>query len=222
MTEADLRPYGRRAFLGVVGAGVLALLGGHPLQRLGEFLTPVEDAIGLGGWRIYTVGSTMPVFRPAHWRLRVDGLVERPLELSYAQLLALPRAHQVSDFHCVTGWSIPHVHWGGVRLRDVLAAARPLPSAHALRFVSAESPYEDSLTLQQAALRDVMLAHHMDARPLSRAHGAPLRLVIPEMYGYKGVKWVERIELTAQAADGYWEQRGYDRDAWVGRSNGRV
>src|SRR5437763_1335714 len=115
MTQDDSRPYGRCAFLGVVGAGLLALLGGHPLQRLGEFFTPVEDALGFGGWRIYTVAATMPTFHRATWRLRVDGLVERPQELSYAELLALPRAHQVSDFHCVTGWSVPQVRWSGVR-----------------------------------------------------------------------------------------------------------
>jgi DMSO/TMAO reductase YedYZ molybdopterin-dependent catalytic subunit len=55
---------------------------------------------------------------------------------------------------------------------------------------------------------------------LAREHGAPVRVVIPEMYGYKGVKWVERITLGADAQPGYWEQRGYDTDAWVGRSNG--
>jgi DMSO/TMAO reductase YedYZ molybdopterin-dependent catalytic subunit len=222
MDHGDARPYGRRAFLGVVGVGIAALLGGHPLQRLGELFTPLEGALGLNGWRIYTVASTMPRFDPATWRLRIDGLVARPQELTYAQLLSLPRARQVTDFHCVTGWSVPHVHWTGVRLRDVLAAAEPLPAAGALRFVSAESPYDDSLTLEQALLPDVMLAHRMDGKPLTRPHGAPLRLVIPEMYGYKGVKWVERIEVTATAPNGYWEQRGYDRDAWVGRSNGRA
>ena len=65
-----------------------------------------------------------------------------------------------------------------------------------------------------------MLAYEMDGKPLNREHGAPVRVVIPDMYGYKNVKWVERIELVADAASlGYWEQRGYDRDAWVGRSN---
>ena len=65
-----------------------------------------------------------------------------------------------------------------------------------------------------------MLAYEMDGKPLRREHGAPVRVVIPEMYGYKNVKWVERIELVAKPASGYWEQRGYDVDAWVGRSNG--
>jgi DMSO/TMAO reductase YedYZ molybdopterin-dependent catalytic subunit len=60
----------------------------------------------------------------------------------------------------------------------------------------------------------------MDGRPLAREHGAPVRVVIPKMYGYKNVKWVERIELLDKPVNGFWEGLGYDRDAWVGRSNG--
>jgi DMSO/TMAO reductase YedYZ molybdopterin-dependent catalytic subunit len=61
----------------------------------------------------------------------------------------------------------------------------------------------------------------MDGRPLTRAHGAPVRVVIPEMYGYKNVKWVEQIEVVREPLDGFWEGLGYDRDAWVGNSNDR-
>ncbi len=162
----------------------------------------------------------MPRFDPATWRLRLDGLVERPRELTYAELLALPRAEQVSTFHCVTGWTVRGVRWAGVRFDDLLASAGLRPGAHALRFVSAERPYTDSLTLEQARLADAMLAYEMDGQPLARAHGAPVRVVIPEMYGYKNVKWVERIEVLDRPVDGFWEGLGYDRDAWVGRSNG--
>jgi DMSO/TMAO reductase YedYZ molybdopterin-dependent catalytic subunit len=162
----------------------------------------------------------LPHFDPATWRLTVSGHVEQPLTLTYRELLALPRTNQVSTFHCVTGWTVENVHWSGVRMADVLAAAKPRPSAHALHFVSMEKPYTDYLTLDQASLADVMLAYEMDVKPLSRAHGAPVRLVIPEMYGYKNVKWLERIELVPKADSGYWEDLGYDRDAWVGRSNG--
>jgi DMSO/TMAO reductase YedYZ molybdopterin-dependent catalytic subunit len=84
--------------------------------------------------------------------------------------------------------------------------------------VSMEHPYADTLTLHQTMLPSVMLAHSMDGAPLSRAHGAPLRLVIPEMYGYKNVKWVPRIELVSRPRAGYWDQCGYDVDARVGRS----
>jgi DMSO/TMAO reductase YedYZ molybdopterin-dependent catalytic subunit len=120
----------------------------------------------------------------------------------------------------VTGWSVKNVRWAGVRFRDLLALAQPLPSAHAIRFVSMEQPYVDSLTLDQALLPDVMLAHELDGSLLSRPHGAPARVVMPEMYGYKGVKWLTRMELVAREPTGYWEGLGYDQDAWVGRSNG--
>jgi DMSO/TMAO reductase YedYZ molybdopterin-dependent catalytic subunit len=142
------------------------------------------------------------------------------MEISYDELLTLPKAEQVSTFHCVTGWTVSNVHWGGVRFRDLLARAQVLPAARALRFVSAEEPYDDYLDLRQIALRDVMLAYELDGKRLPQEHGAPARVVIPEMYGYKNVKWVERITLVARARDGYWEQRGYDRNAWVARSNG--
>ena len=180
----------------------------------------LRRALPSSGWRIYTVADTMPVFHPESWRLEVYGLVERPLKLSYVDLRALPRAEQVSDFHCVTGWTVRNVRWGGVRFADLLAAAKPRPAAKALWFVSAEQPYVDSLTLEQARLADAMLAYEMDGAQLARPHGAPARVVIPEMYGYKNTKWVQKIVVSDTAVAGYWEQRGYDRDAWVGRSNG--
>ena len=65
-----------------------------------------------------------------------------------------------------------------------------------------------------------MLARHQDGKPLTRSHGAPLRLVLPSMYGYKNVKWVRELRFDSVAAPGFWEQRGYDVDAWVGKSNG--
>ena len=134
----------------------------------------VKDVVPIGdGWRIYAVDPPYPVFEPASWRLRIDGLVHRPVELGITQLRGLPRAEQVSDFHCVTGWSVPGVAWAGVRFADLLAAAGPLPSARALEFRSAERPYADSLSLAQAGAADAMLAYEMDGRPLTRAHGAP-------------------------------------------------
>jgi DMSO/TMAO reductase YedYZ molybdopterin-dependent catalytic subunit len=218
----DPRRYGRAAFLGVVATGLSSLFWAKPAWNL--VARPLENSLPPSlfpnGWRIYTVASSMPRFDPATWRLQVDGLVERPVTLDHAQLRALPRAEQVSDFHCVTGWSVQHVRWAGVRFHDLLAAAGPHADATALTFTSAEKPYVDTLSLRQAGLADALLAYEMDGKPLKREHGAPVRVVIPEMYGYKNVKWVERITVTATPEPGYWEQRGYDQDAWVGRSNG--
>jgi DMSO/TMAO reductase YedYZ molybdopterin-dependent catalytic subunit len=221
------RRLGRAGFLGVVGAGVATLVYGKQISSVTSAVTkPFADATGLShfipssGWRIYTVADTMPVFDRATWRLTLDGLVDRPLQLSYDQLLALPKTEQVSTFHCVTGWIVGGVHWGGVRFHDLLASAAPQSSAHAAHFISAEIPYDDYLALDDLALPDVMLAYEMNGQPLPQEHGAPVRVVIPDMYGYKNVKWVKQITLVPRQGVGYWEQRGYDVDAWVGRSNG--
>jgi DMSO/TMAO reductase YedYZ molybdopterin-dependent catalytic subunit len=221
----EARPYGRRAFLGLLAGGLTSLFWAGPVGRaLSPVTSGFSQALGnllpVGGWRIYTISGSMPVFDESSYRLEITGLVRNPVQLTYAQLRALPDAHQVSNFHCVTGWSVSNVRWGGVRLRDLLTLADPLPSARAIRFVSLEQPYDDSLTLDQARLAGVMLAYDMDGQPLSRPHGSPVRVVIPEMYGYKGVKWLTKMELVDHQPTGYWEGLGYDQNAWVGRSNG--
>ena len=224
MDESQPKRYGRGLFLATVAGGLTSLAWGRPVwERVSAALSPAAGIVPFvptDGWRIYTISGSMPRFDRGTWRLDVGGLVERELSLTYDDLRALPRAEQVSDFHCVTGWTVHDVHWAGIRVTDLFARAKPLPQANALEFVSAEVPYVDSLTMDQALLHDVMLAYEMDGKPLPREHGAPLRLVIPEMYGYKGVKWLRQVNLVPRAEDGYWERLGYDRDAWVGRSNG--
>jgi DMSO/TMAO reductase YedYZ molybdopterin-dependent catalytic subunit len=223
--DPSAKPYGRLAFLGLVAGGISSL---KWASSVSGFLSPVTSTISqllgnllpVGGWRIYTISGTMPIFYEDSYRLEVGGLVRNPRSFSYQELLALPRAHQVSTFHCVTGWIVRNVHWSGVRFDHLLELVEPLPSATALRFDSLEVPYNDSLTLPQVHLPEVMLALEMDGQPLTRPHGSPARVVIPEMYGYKGVKWVSRIELVAHQPTGYWEGLGYDQDAWVGHSNG--
>ena len=214
---------GRAAFLGVVGAGLAGLFLGRDAMRLVGRLVPasVEAIVPTSGWRIYTIGSSIPRIDPAAYRLTIDGAVERPVTYTLADLRALPRVEQVSDFHCVTGWSVEDVRWAGVRFGDLLAEAGIRRDARALRFVSDEVPYDDTLTLSQALAPDALLALDMDGGPLSEPHGFPVRVVMPRMYGYKNVKWVTRIEVRTNLDHvGYWEQRGYDEDAWVGASNG--
>ena len=224
-TVPGSRRYGRGVFLATVAGGLSSLVWGKAVwSHVSAAVSPIASAVApflpTGGWRIYTVSGSMPRFDRATWRLKVGGLVEQPVSLSYDDLLSLPRASQISTFHCVTGWTVNNVHWTGVRLTDLLDRVKPLPKGGALQFVSAENPYVDYLTMPQAKLHDVMLAYEMDGKPLPREHGAPVRLIIPEMYGYKNVKWMAEINLVATAGSGYWEQLGYDRDAWVGRSNG--
>ena len=133
----------------------------------------------------------------------------------------MPRAEQVSDFHCVTGWSSSNVRWAGVRItRRARAGGSAKQGVSRCVRLGRGARTATRSRSQQALLPDVMLAYEMDGKPLSRPHGAPVRLVMPEMYGYKSVKWVNQIELGTTLQTGYWEQNGYDKDAWLGRSNG--
>src|SRR5919204_6506686 len=111
------RRYGRRLFLATVAGGITSLYWGKAAwDHVTGVVSPVAEAIApiipSSGWRIYTISGNMPTFDPATWRLRIGGLVEKPLSLTYDQLRALPRVDQVSTFHCVTGWSVKNGHWG--------------------------------------------------------------------------------------------------------------
>jgi DMSO/TMAO reductase YedYZ molybdopterin-dependent catalytic subunit len=219
----DIR-MGRGVFLGVVGTGVAGLFVGGRLSRaaapIGSVVPNALRSLVPDGWRIYSVNPPWPTFDRASYRLVVSGAVEQPLSLTWDEVMALPQTAQTTDFHCVTGWSVGGVHWQGVRLQALWDMAKPTADAKFANFISLERPYVDTLTFRQTTMPQVMLAHSMDGKPLSRAHGAPMRLVIPEMYGYKNVKWLTHIELVPKLSAGFWEQRGYDVDAWVGRSNG--
>ncbi|HVT75615.1 MAG TPA: molybdopterin-dependent oxidoreductase [Acidimicrobiales bacterium] len=228
------RAIGRRVVLGSLGAAALGVLVGDRVERfLQEALLPVtlHDPTGLTGllpvagrFRIYSVTANLPHRSSAAYRLRVGGLVARPLTLDYRDLTQrLPQTALTRDFQCVTGWRVADVAWRGVALADVLDAAGVQPSATRVRFHSFDGTYTESLSLEQARRRDVLVAHTMEGKPITREHGGPVRMYVAPMYGYKSLKWLDRIEAVDTLGDdggGYWETRGYDLDGWVGRSNG--
>lgn len=217
--KAETVRVGRKVIIGMLGLGAAGL-------ALGPYINPLSWLSDLGanfdgpgsnlGFRIYTVNG-IPKFDPTSWRFTMDGMVGKPLNLSFDDIRALPQIDQTSDFHCVTGWSVKNVAWSGVRLNSLFDLAGASASATSLNFYSSDGVYVDSLSAQQSASPTVLLAHSLNGEPLSAEQGAPLRLVIPEMYGYKGVKWVNRIELKARQDSGYWEQRGYPANAFITR-----
>jgi DMSO/TMAO reductase YedYZ molybdopterin-dependent catalytic subunit len=224
-------PVGRRIVLGMLGLGAAGIVFGDKVQaRIESALRPVtqNDPTGLstfvptaGRFRIYSVTPQMPERSREDYRLTVDGMVQQPLELSMDDLLERPQRELTLDFQCVTGWRVADVWWKGVRLGDLLDEAGVAPGATHLRIWSFDGAYTESLTLDQARRDDVLVAHEMIDGPVSREHGGPVRLYVGPMYGYKSLKWLERIEVVDELTPGYWEVRGYDVDAWVGRSNGR-
>lgn len=167
-----------------------------------------------GSFRVYTV-TKLPAFDSAGWTFAVDGLVERPIRADWAQFLKLKRVVQVSDFHCVTGWSVYNNTWEGIRLSELLAQAGVKPEAKYVKFYSGDGVYTDALSIEQAAMDDALIAVLHDGKPIHRDYGGPVRLVVPRMYAYKSVKWLNRIELIDRPHTGYWERRGYDYDAWL-------
>lgn len=182
--------------------------------------TPLPDSVKVigggskGEFRIYTV-TPIPSFNSTSWRFQVDGLVDRPLTMNWEQFLQVPRIVQVSDFHCVTGWSVLRNTWEGVRLSDLLDIAGAQRGAKFVKFYSGDGVYTDTLSIEQERENDMLVAVLHDGKPITSPYGGPVRLIVPRMYAYKSVKWLNRIELMDKPHIGYWEARGYENDAWV-------
>ncbi|ANY66064.1 oxidoreductase [Paenibacillus sp. BIHB 4019] len=167
-----------------------------------------------GNFRVYTV-TPIPKFDNSNWSFIIDGLVDQRLQWNWEQFVALKRTVQVSDFHCVTGWSVYNNTWEGIPLKELLKAAGVQTKARTVKFYSGDGVYTDTLTLEQADMDDVMVAVMHDGKPIPSDLGGPVKLIVPKMYAYKSVKWLNRIELIEGEHVGYWEQRGYANDAWV-------
>ena len=209
--------FGRAAFLGLAAVTTGALF--FTKQSISSLnLIPAPGSVN--GFTIYTVTDGYPAFHAAGYRLTIDGMVNNPLTMTIDDVLRHPAVTETRFYQCVTGWAVPNTVWTGIRLSDLLDRVQPHSAAHAVKFYSFDGVYTESLTMEQARHPDVLLAYKLDRKPLSQAQGAPLRLVVPGMYGYKFIKWVNRVELIPAPIDGYWEQNGYDRDAYIGHSNG--
>lgn len=237
--------YTRKAFIrGVIGAGLAITLAPSFLKWLGNSLggmggsqtidkliekdanmlipapqplpasVPPMGGGAQGQFRVYTV-TPIPEFNNDNWSFTIDGLVDQSFKWDWKQFVAMPRTVQVSDFHCVTGWSVYQNTWEGIPLKELLKKAGVKSNAKTVKLYSGDGVYTDTLTLEQADLDDVMVAVMHDGKPIPSDLGGPVRLVVPKMYAYKSVKWLNRIELIEGEHIGYWEERGYSTDAWV-------
>lgn len=169
---------------------------------------------------LYYVSSRVrdPRVDVAGYQLQIDGLVKQPITLSYNQLLQLPRVDQTSTLECVSnevgGNLIGNCQWNGTRLADVLNRAGMSNGAARVVLHGADG-YVDSITLPDALLPTTLVVYGINNQPLTVPHGYPVRLIVPNIYGMKNVKWLQRIEVLGNDFQGFWQQRGWSQSAVV-------
>jgi DMSO/TMAO reductase YedYZ molybdopterin-dependent catalytic subunit len=185
--------------------------GSGPPNRHGMPRVPVGQK-ETANWPVLDLGNH-PRVAKKDWSLQIDGAVETPVKLSWDDFMALEQVDDVSDFHCVTTWSRMDLRWRGVRVSTALALAVPLDSAtHVLCW--AYDGYSTNVGIEEALKDDVLLAHTVDGGPLPIEHGGPVRMITPQLYAWKGAKWINRIEVCVGNKQGFWEERGYSDTAY--------
>lgn len=188
---------------------------GNP-NRHGMPVIPVGQTITVK-WPVLDLGI-QPDISLEEWRLVIDGDVESPVELTWADFLALPQTEDTSDFHCVTTWSKLNMNWKGVRLLDLAALVQPHETAtHILCYGYDE--YTTNVSMEEALKPDVLLVHTVEGAPLPKEHGGPVRMITPQLYAWKGSKWINRIEFLPKNKLGFWEERGYSNTAYPWRND---
>lgn len=164
----------------------------------------VEQILDMGG---IAGNATME-----DWKLRIYGEVEKAIVLSYEELLKLDQVHIICDVHCVTGWTLLDSSWTGVRLGSIMDRVKPTRNGRYISFKAAEN-YSSNVPVSDAQKDNVILAHSFSGERLPRAHGAPVRVLVPDRYFYKSAKWLEAIKVSSRDEPGYWESRGYSNSA---------
>lgn len=172
---------------------------------------PVRDREMLSEMPVFSAKDA-PTFDPKRWRLRVDGLVDRALELRLERIMDMPSTKIRDDFSCLEGWSVPGLVWEGVKVSDILKLAKVKDEAKCALFVAGS--FTLCLDMARCEQPTTILAYKMKGSRLSFEHGAPLRLILAGQQCFESVKWVHEIDLIAAHTDGSAERIALQR---VGR-----
>ncbi|WP_197061471.1 molybdopterin-dependent oxidoreductase [Halobacillus sp. BBL2006] len=207
----------RRDFIKFFGLGFLFLLIGGSIKWLIPTLSLSTDANKRRGYfRIYNVTNDYPHYETTDWSLTIDGHVNQSETVTLADVPRFPSTMIVDDFHCVTGWSVHGVEMKGILVKDLLKELDMTTSSPYVTAYSGDKTYYDTFTTKQLLEEEAMLVFEMDGQPLKKAQGYPCRLYHPSMYGYKSVKWLNRLEFTDERERGYWQKSGgYDLNGYL-------
>ncbi len=182
-------------------------------EHFGQRLPPGQKLTD--GWPVLQYGNT-PDIDMATWKFSIVGLVEDETHFTWDEFMALPQTTLRSDIHCVTHWSKFDNDWTGVKLTDLAQRVNVKPEAKHV-MVHSYGGYTTNISLAELMDDDVLLAHQHNGEPLTREHGAPLRLVVPKLYFWKSAKWVRGLVFMADEKPGFWEMYGYHihGDPWT-------
>ncbi|PLK42784.1 sulfite oxidase-like oxidoreductase [Emticicia sp. TH156] len=191
-------------------------LGTGRINRHGMPLLPVGQTV-TQKWPVLDLGYH-PSITLDRWRLTIDGEVENPVVLTWQDFMDLPQVEDTSDFHCVTTWSKMDMVWEGVRLMDLAALVQPKETSTHIMCYGYDT-YSTNVSMEEALKPDVLLAHTVYGEPLPKEHGGPVRMITPQLYAWKGSKWIKRIQFLPKNKLGFWEERGYSNTAYPWRND---
>lgn len=211
----------------ILVAAIVILIIGLPLtgpDRAPSGLSSVEvrsyegkDLSSIGDFRENSIKGPQQV-NISEYRLTVTGLTNTTEVYTYDDVLdRFPHYTKVVTLYCVEGWDAT-ILWEGVLVSDLVRHAGPDPRANTVIF-TARDGYTTSFPLEYLTGRDIIMAYRMNNVTLPAERGYPFQLVAEDKWGYKWIKWIERIELTDDPSyRGYWEQRGYSNSADLDKS----
>jgi DMSO/TMAO reductase YedYZ molybdopterin-dependent catalytic subunit len=217
----------RRSFIKIAGVAGLALLSGCQDGGTGNQTgsnavvpepAPTELIITPTGELFVEFHSRVPQVDETDWRLRIFGLVEREVELTYEDVLRFPKIESIRTLECIGnppgGPLVGNVQWAGFEAKHIWDQVGILPSAVRGRFSAADG-YDTSVDLEWLTQPGVLMAYELNGAPLTQEHGHPLRILMPGLYGQKMPKWITGIEFVDNKPLGHWEQRGWSDIASV-------
>ena len=173
------------------------------MSKLKEMQTPIFWAEGHPG-----------PLSAEDWTVEIGGLVEKPVTLTYQEILDLPKSIADARLTSVSGWTV-RGKWGGVRLSDLLPLAGPKAAAQHVQFTSYRRIYTTCIPLEIALQERTLLTYEFEGDPIEPDYGGPVRIFCPYLWGYKSAKCVVGIRLVERSISGYWEVRGYPDKAEI-------
>jgi DMSO/TMAO reductase YedYZ molybdopterin-dependent catalytic subunit len=165
------------------------------------------------GVPIFKAGG-MPTIDIQTYVLSVGGRVEKEYQFSWQEILAMPKSRVNCRLTSVSGWSV-RADWEGIRWGDFLKQISVYNEANHVQFSTVGGGYTTVVSCKDLEHPRVLLAYGVKGDPIEPEYGGPLRMVIPNLWGYKSCKWLEKIDFISQMKGGYWEDRGYTRSGII-------